>query len=233
MMGGKGTRFKKNIVVDTDMNSIRMTLVERTLFIIGIISFGGNLSFPAIFESPIFYSLYWGFANAAPVLVINPIAMFLCRVSSSWSPWASLAIGLCVNSCAILSASAALVGSTEASWGASACILAATLVLVCNAMYAMWGTHLVNAERRRLEAGGGKDSQFPSLETKSILDDGFRTFVIAVHIFVVFVLLAINCVWYPLNGSLAAIHLEIFFYICVAAATLVFILEQRVRKVRR
>ena len=77
-------------------SSIRMNKFERTMFILGVITIGGNAAFPAVFDDPQALLIYYGFANLSTPCIMGPILSMLCRVSPSWTPFRSIFVQVCV-----------------------------------------------------------------------------------------------------------------------------------------
>ena len=64
--------------------SVRMTMVERALFILGTVTLAGNIEFPAVFQSPNMGVIYWSTSNLSTIAMLIPCVMFLHRVQPGY-----------------------------------------------------------------------------------------------------------------------------------------------------
>ena len=75
-----------------DASSVRMNLLERTLFVLGIVCLGGNQSFPSLYLSPLHSGLGIGFSGVSGVFKRMSIISFICRISPTWTPLRSVSL---------------------------------------------------------------------------------------------------------------------------------------------
>jgi hypothetical protein len=236
-------------VVESDVASIRMTLVERTLFVVGIVFTGGCMSFPAVFESPSIIAAYNSLTNCSTILTMMPLLMFFCRVSPTWTPLKAFVVSLCVCGCAVLSSIGSIFeDSMEILWASNVLMFVATGLFFIISLHALvvhfagpWRSRSRSRSQRPRQTGsqrlkgavgvGAGASVDHPMESKGILDNDIRTGVVVLHMVFMFTLLVVNCVWYYKVGAIGAQGVEAFMYIYISVATLAFIVELRMRKV--
>ena len=214
-------------IIDSDHNSIRMTLIERTLFIIGIIFTGGCLSFPAVFESPYMSIIYYCLTDISTVLTITPLMMFLCRVSPMFTPFKGVAVTVFACGCPVLHAISTVLQNIEDVLSISSAFQIS--MFVATGLFCLVALQALKDKSTRWKRRQQEGIDHP-MEAKGILSDGFRMSVVLLHMCVLFVLLVVNSLWYYLPPATADGNAS-YIYIYIAVATLVFIMELRVRKV--
>ena len=75
-----------------DTSTVRMNLCERTLFVVGIVCLGGDLSFPAVYLSPLHFALGIGVSGISGVLTRASIISLLCRICPTFTPIRSIGL---------------------------------------------------------------------------------------------------------------------------------------------
>ena len=228
-------------------SSMRLTLVERTMFIIGIITIGGNASFPAVFQAPNSLQIYYGFSNCSTIMIICPILSYLCRVSPSWSPLrASLVASIvCVTQ---LISSLGVIDSYSRSYSlldglarlpsilsfVSMGIFFWISILAMLDMFPLYKkTTLTNGKQDEASQGQShSNATSDSVDTSDLVGKSFRYFVISMHMLSAMIVLIVSCAWFSLPTTGTAVDtVSIIIYSILAATIIVFVLELRVRKV--
>lgn len=220
-------------VVDADVNSIRMTLVERTIFVVGIVFVGGCMSVPLMFESSSITAIYYGLTNASTVLTVNPPVMFLCRVSPTWTPLKALVVSACVCACAVLSSVSSICDINSAiatTWASNISMFAATGLFVIFSLQAVL-THFWHQSLKEIKKQQQDAAVNHPIESTGTLRDDIRVLVIVLHMVCLCILLVINSLWYFRVGTDTTDGINTMMYIYIAVAALVFTMELRVRKV--
>ena len=214
-------------MVDADLNSIRMTLVERTIFIIGIILTGGCLSFPAVYESPDMDVIYYSFTDISTILTITPLIIFLSRVSPTCTPVKAVAVCVFACGCPVLHAISTILQNVDDVINLN--LAFPISMIIATGLFFLIAVQAIFAKWTRWQQRQQRGIDHP-MESKSILNDGFRMSVILMYVCVLLSLLIVNSAWYYLP-PLSVQGIASYTYTYIGIATLVFILELRVRKV--
>ena len=175
-----------------------------------------------------------------------PILSFLGRTTTTWTPPITLGIGLMVCLASFLNAvilcldeeTTVAVELTQAQ-AVIMVISASCYVVVC--CYTAWRTCRpqwcggsgtggdAGLDRSASVGVGGGSSD--SLQTKdSQAAERFRNSVIAFHMLSTLVSLVTNIYWLWFSFRLSPMQLSVLIYVMVAAGSLVFVIEGRVRK---
>ena len=245
LCGGMKTNDKKSYraVNSSVTSSMRLTVVERAMFIIGIITIGGNGSFPAVFQSSNSLQIYYGFTNSSTILIICPVLSYLCRVSPSWTPLRAIFLASIVSVTNTISSFGAInsywsplqngivgVPSALSFVSMGVCLLISILaILDMFPLYSKPSTDVKQEDARHGQPHTNKVSD--SVDTSDLVGKNFRCFVISMHMLSVMIILIVSCAWYSIPTTGTVYTVSIIIYSILSAAIIVFILELRVRKV--
>ena len=223
---------RKKVAKTADDSSIRMNKLERTIFVLGIITIGGNAAFPAVFEDHQAFLIYYGFANLSTPCIMGPILSMLCRVSPSWTPFRSIIVQLCVClSCLIGSLSTIETGfdvhETTLSRTSTALMFCAVFLFIIFSLVAFRGIY-PSCFVRNVVASESHETQ----NADAIIHGKFRRGVFTVYMFVGLAVLIIQSIWIiSPYGTNTVFAFTAFIYSYLAITTIVFVTELRVRKV--
>ena len=214
-------------------SSVRMNKLERTMFILGIITISGNAAFPAVFDHPQALLIYYGFANLSTPCIMSSLLSMLCRVSPSWTPFRSILVQLCVClSCLLGSLSAIQTGydiyMTNLSNASSALMVFAGLLFFIFSIMAFRGIYPSCFIRNTIASEPVEEVQ----NADAIIHGTFRRGVFTVYMLVGLAVLIIQSVWFiSPYGTNTVDAFTTFTYSYLAITIIVFVAELRVRKV--
>ena len=135
------------------VNVIRMRLVERALFICGLVACSVG-SFPGVRESGIQVEIFLCAENIGTILTIVPVIAFLCRCSTVCTPICTTLISTIVCTASLLSSVALVIDEGPAETvGVACCVLvdiAAGLffLMVCMSLWQGWLDYIKSSEVR-------------------------------------------------------------------------------------
>ena len=215
-------------------NIIRLTLAERVMFIAGILCLS-ILCYPAVLDSGEYRDLFGGgFSNSNTILTTCPILSFLGRTSEIWTPPITLGIGLlvCVASfmnAVILCLESESIESASLTRAQSSIMIIAAGCFVLVSLYSAWRTVRPSQTGDTSTTGRGKNPDSLRAQDKQG-EERFRMCVIAFHMCSTLVTLVTNIYWLWFSFNLTPEQLSVLIYTMVAASSLVFVIEGRVRK---
>ena len=214
-------------------SSVRMNKLERTMFILGIITIGGNAAFPAVFDHPQALLIYYGFANLSTPCIMSSLLSMLCRVSPSWTPFRSILVQLCVSVSCLLGSLGAIetgydVHSTKLSLTSSALMFFAGFMFFIFSILAFRGIYPSCFIRNTIASESVEEVQ----NADAIVHGTFRRGVFTVYMLVGLAVLIIQTVWITSPyGTNTVDAFTTFIYSYLAITIIVFVAELRVRKV--
>ena len=233
--GMKASTKKSHQVANSSVSlSMRLTLVERTMFIIGIVTIGGNASFPAVFQASNSLEIYYGFSNASTIMMICPILTYLCRVSPSWTPLRASLVALLVAVTNLVSSLDVIYSYSLRNVPSALSFVSMGVFFIISilAMLEMFPLFNKNSTDGKLEDTSHGHAKSDSVDTSDLVGKSFRYFVVSMHMLTAMIILVVSCAWFNVT-SIGNVFdtVSIFIYSMLAAAIIVFILELRVRKV--
>ena len=224
---------RQKVEKTADDSSVRMNKLERSMFLLGIITIGGNAAFPAVFNDPNALFTYYGFANLSTPCIMGSLLSMLCRVSPSWTPFRSILVQVCVCVSSLLNSLGAIntgydVHMSTLSLTSSVLIFFAGVMFFIYALMAFRSIYPSCFIRNTIASESIQEVQ----NADAIVHGTFRRGVFTVYILVGLAVLIIQTVWitspYGTNNVDA---FTTFIYSYLAITIIVFVAELRVRKV--
>ena len=213
-------------------SSIRMNKMERTAFILGVITIGGNAAFPVVFQHHQALLIYYGFANLSTPCIMGSILSMLCRVSPSWTPLRAIFVQLCVCLSSLLGSLSAIetgfdVHGTKFSLASTLLMFCAGCLFFIFSLLAFRGIYPTCFVRNAIAS---ETQETPNAD--AIIHGTFRRAVFVVYMCVGLAVLVIQTVWITSPyGTNTVYAFTAFIYSYLAVTTIVFVAELRVRKV--
>jgi len=214
-------------------SSVRMNKVERSMFLLGIITIGGNASFPLVFNDPQALFIYYAFMNVSTPCIMGSLLSMLCRVNSSWTPFRSILVQICACISSLLGSLSAIESGHNShlsvlSLASSTLISFAGLMFFVFSLMAFRGIYPTCFIRNSIAA----EAQQTENEN-TIIHGTFRRGVFTVYTLVGLAVLIIQTVWitspYGTNNTVDAFTTFVYSYLAITI--IVLVTELRVRKV--
>lgn len=216
---------------DAPIVIVRLTVLERSLFVLGVAMQSLVVFVPLGADSLII--LYHCTSNCSTVLMLCPILMFLERCTTTWNSYSTIsvalftAVGAALNSASYCSES----GSQEAKglyFAGSIFLIAAALIYIlissiCASFYVKQKTKAKAFTRQESSSLGGLKKEI------KIVDEMYENYIPAAHIFSGIMFVILNATWNRFKADSGLIFGQIN-YVLIGIATWVLVVEFRIRK---
>jgi hypothetical protein len=221
-------------------STVRLSLSERIMFIIGTVCFC-SISFPAMIDSGENYSMiYIGFGNCSTIFTIVPVLSLLNRYCTVMNSFWTTVLQLLVCMASFLGSVAVTVDSASPAYAdinlaASWCIGIAAIIFTVICIYCFVQTVFWYRERSAFFAIDSTLKTSDSLKHKEVdmrtyNEERFHNFVLGTHMLTAYINITLNSVWYWYSQTLPPETLSMLIYVVVATSAIIFIVELRVRK---
>jgi hypothetical protein len=207
--------------------SVRMSMSERMLFILGTVTIAGFIQFPSVFQSPNEVPIYWSFSNMSTIGLLCPCIMFLHRVQPMYFPFFvsyTIHLVICV---AVFIDSVAVLPGVEKVWTVRLENGVSIMMIIAAAMFALVSvTWFVKLART---SSGQVTTELDNATTMQ-MGNRLQRFVVTVKVIATLGIFIIQVFWYFLQSLLGLNGLGIIIFANIAVVAVVFVLELRVRR---